>query len=530
MNLNSLSWDTVLKYNLSNAFAIPKSALTDGASFKFKTVNTTSYRESLGLLNSLSGKLGTVKTNLQMMLNTALKGSKTYSSNTKAHAEAYAQLRSLSAGIDTVVRDYKVEGTPLLDGRSYKLSYGNGSLTMNLDNLSSSAKDGLGLASAPEGAFAKIGYDSLALMKNSASDIVGLDITDAKAATVNLQQYPYTGQLADGDYWMKVTYMGANSVVELQKMDGSTVEKIEGVDLSGTGQVSVKTNSGVELSFEKTYFKTALGGDKHDYDLFGPQSLYANLHYERNVQHVLDDGSDKTLQNENNVSVIRGSTISGTTGSLKVGATTAPVYDGVTTMKTGQYDLKIRYDGQKSSVWLYDPSGTLVSTRRNVNLAGEDPVSVDMGTGVAFSFDPANFTSTNRDYHSYISYTAADVPSDELDFGDYYDRIAAALSTVQEQMDVVAQAQDELQSRYSIVQNAMKLSSSLASASSSLSNILGGTSADAASLFGSINYASLSGGTNGQMLLSSGNIIGALQESVNSMANVDPSILALYYR
>ncbi len=528
VKLSSMNWDTILKYNLSNAFAIPKSEVDDNSAYKYKSVSTKTYGQSLALLNGMNEKLGILKTNLQLMQNYALKGLKATVLDSKARSEAYAQLRSLSAGIDTIVRDYKLENIPLFNGRQFNLSYGSGSVKVNLDNLSSSGENGLGLASSPEGAFASISYDYLALMKNSATDIAGLDISDAKSISVKSDAYPYSGELKDGNYWVKVTYMGTQSTVEIQNLDGTTIQKVEGVDFTGTGQVSVKTNVGVELSFEKTQFQTALGGDKHDWEVFGAQSLYANLRYERNVQHVLDDGSGKTLTEESSVSVARGSTLIGSSGNLKVGASTSPVYDGVTTMDTGQYDLKIKYDGAKSSLWLYDKSGKLISTKRGVDLTGEDKFSVDMGTGVTISLDPNNFDSSKRDYHVYLNYTAADKASEELDYNAYYERIVAAIATIQEQIDVVAQAKEELESRYSIIQNAFKLANNGGGTSSVLSSLIGGSSLDASSLFSTVNNTSSSSG--GSVLLSSGNILGALQSSVESMSDIDPAVLARYYR
>ncbi|MBN1403636.1 MAG: hypothetical protein JW942_04115 [Opitutales bacterium] len=532
---SSLDWNTILEYNLKNAFAIPTSEVEDTSSYKYKSIETDTYSQSLALLNGVTKKLETIQTNLQLMQNYALEGYQATVKDSDARAEAYAQLRSLSAGIDTVVRDFKMEDIPLFNGRSFELSYGSGSIGMNLDNLASSGEEGLGLAKEGDGAFATISYDYLALMKNSATDIAGLDISEANATSVDLSAPPYTGELEDGDYWIKVTYMGKESVVEIQNMDGSTIEKIEGVDLTGTGQVSVKSNVGVELSFEKTYFETALGGDKHDWETQGAQSLYANLHYERNVQHILDDGSGEELVDENSVSIANGKTSSkypngkyGVTGSisgsLAVTANTSPVYDGVTTMESGQYDLKIKYDGAKTSLWLYDNTGNLISTKRNVDLTGEDPVNVDMGTGVTIELDPENFSSAKRDYHVYLNYEAEDKLSEELDYDEYYNRIISALETIQEQLDVVEQAKSELESRYSIVQSALSISSY---STSSLSSLIAGGSTDASSLFGAINATGSD--STGNVLTASGNILGALQSAASSMQDVDPGILALYY-
>ncbi len=525
VNLQKLSWETIVEYNLANAFAIPVSEVEDTDSIKYKSVATDSYSQSAGLLKDMTENLETLMGNLDAMYGFASSATKLSKNDSEGRAEAYAQLRSLSAGVDTIVRDYKLEDIPLFNGRSFELSYGNGKIGMTLDNLESSDEEALGLAKDGEGAFVTVSYDYLAMMKNATSDIVGLDIAEAYASDVDLSKYPYTGQLEDGDYWVKVTYKGAASDIEIQNMDGSTIEKVSGVDLSGTGQVSVKFNSGVTLELEKDYFETALGGDKYDYDVLGVQSLFAKLKYETNVQHNLDDGTDYELKTSDTVAMNSGSRIAGTTGTLKVGAVTSPVSGSAVEMKSGNYNMKLQYDGEKSSIWIYASDGTLVSTKRNIDLTGEDAFSVDMGTGISITLDPNNFTSEKRNYYSNLTYTRADEASDVFDFDSYLERIQSAIDLVQEQLDVVEEAQEALDSRYSIVQSALKIANS---SGSGLTNLLAGSGLDAGSLFGSINSTSSSSST--QVLLSSGSIFAAMQESVASLSDVDPAILAAYYK
>jgi hypothetical protein len=528
-DLNALRWKTILEYNELNAFAIPKSKVEDDTLTKYKIVTTDSYKQSTGLLKNMSEKLGTIQGNLENMLTFARNGEKALTD--KKQETAFAQLRSLSAGIDSIVRSYTLEDLKLFGGRSIDLSYDNGSFGMKLDNLSSSGKDGLGLAKSGDGAFVKISYDYLNTMRNNKTSIAGLDLTSASTCEGN----PAVKQLTDGDYQVKVEYMGPKSTIYIQNLDGTTIDKAENVDLTGTGQSDVKLGCGVQLSLEKTYFRTALGGDKYDYDLFGPVSLYANLSYEKNVQHFLDDGSKKELVTENSVSVASGRNLHGTTGNMQVSANVAPVYDGRTQMATGPYSLKIKYagvGGKSSSLWLYDNSGNLVSTVCSVNLSGTKPVSVDLGTGVSVKLDQQNFTSGARTYTTTLNYTAADEPYKVFDFKAYTERIQEALDTVKENLKTVSDAQQELDSRYSIVQSAIKLAVTGGSSQSTLSDILAGAlskknTVTASDLFGSVNSSVDSSITT---ILSDSSIGDILTSNVEDLSSVDPSILALYYK
>jgi hypothetical protein len=523
-DVTKLSWDTILSYNKKNAFAVDKDSLEDLSLTKYKTINTKSYKESIGLLSNLSSKLDTLKSNLTLMQQYAEKGAKATISNTKVRQTSFAQMRSLSAGIDSVVRSLKLDGTTLFTGRTYNLSYGSGKMQLNLDNLLSSDEDGLNLAKSTETGNVTYKYDLLATLKNASVDIDGLDIKSVSAVEAD----ELKGQLKDGDYWLKVSYAGEKSTVEIQKMDGTTIEKVSDVDLSGGGLTSVKFRSGVAVSFDKTYVKTALGNDKADYDADNPVSLYANLTYSSVVGHQLNDGTGNEVDYDNHVSVTSGSRLKGSTGMIKVTADTTT--GGSTTLKSGQYDMKIKYNGTKSSVWLYNSAGTLVGAKQGIDLTSDKAVTVDLNNGMSVKLDPTkDFSSDKRDYHTYINFTAAESPSDELDFDAYSEQIAAALEVVQEQIDAVTQAQDTIKSAYSTIQSALKAGSSTTSASYAQS-LLNGTSAGG--LFGTINTSSgmSSSSATTSVLTASGNILGALSGSVSTLKDVDSSILAKYYR
>jgi hypothetical protein len=553
INLNRLSWKTVLDYNQLNAFSVSTDKLDNTTSTKYDDVTTKSYKTSLGLLSKVSSELGKIKTNLQMMLNYSVDGSKAVTDKTKE--TTYAQLRSLSAGIDSIVRSYKLDKDTLLTGRDFMLSYGSGDpLKMTLDNLassynpkaaktsssssssastsSSSTDQGLKLATADSGYTDVVSYDYLNTLRNRKVGLSGLDITKAYA----IKGDPTHQQVTDGNYQIQVKYNGPTSTVSIEKLDGTVIDKQE-CDLSGSGQTELKFGCGVGLSIEKTSWALDSGDvDKYDYKTFGSVSLYANLTIDKVQQHNLADGTNKKAIAESSVTVDSGTLLKGTTGMIAVSASTGSVADGRTAMTTGRYSVQVRYDGTKSSLWLYNSDGTLMSTVGNVDLTKDTPTTVDMGTGVSISVNPSqDFTSSKRTYISTLDYTASQNAYQVFDFNSYYDVVKNALKTVAENIQTVSDAQDELKSRYSVIQSATKLANSgtgVTSTSSLLGILSGGSSGiSASSLFSTLHSSSSSSTTTPNVLTAStSNIVSALTKSVTSLSGVDNSILALYYK
>jgi hypothetical protein len=536
-SLDSLKWKTILEYNQLNAFAVSEDKLPDTTLTKFDDISTSTYKSSLGVLKSLSETLEKTKTNLQMMQNYAVKGIRANSDKKKA--TAYAQMRSLSAGIDSIVRSYKLEGTTLLTGRDYEFSFGTGApLKMSLDNLASSyapenaRKDGIGLelATADKAGDLTVSYDHLNKMRNKLAGVSGIDITDAYTVKGNKTH----AQLSDGQYQVHVTYNGPNSTVAIENLDGTVVEKKE-CDLSGSGQLDLAFKCGAGLSIElESWALDDKDIDKYDYKTNGPVSLYANLTYDTVVQHNLNDGTNKKPVSYSSAEVTSGGKLVGTTGSLAMTAEASSVSEGRTAMATGKYTAQVRYNGKQSSLWLYDSTGTLLSTVRDIDLTKDKAVTVNTDVGVSLTLDPtADFTSTNRNYTTTIDYTAKQDPYEVFDFDEYYDSIVKAIKLVDENISTVTDAQDALKAQYSITQSAVKMASSGGVTASSANNLMsvlarGSSGVSATNLFSALKPSGNSTPT--VLSASTGSILSALSSSVSALSDVDPDILALYYR
>ena len=551
VDVSSLDWDTILEYNRANAFAVSTDDLDDNSFTKYDTLTTTSYTESLGLLSNLADELDTIKTNLQYMLNYCIEGDEATTSKEKE--TVYAQLRSLGAGIDSIVRSFTYDDgddeLTLLSGRKYSLTYGGGTnLSIALDNLYASdigdddsnadTDGGLGLATADDGADIEVSYDYLNTLRNSESDIVGFDITDAYASDGD----DTVSQLSDGDYQIEVEFNGEeggeNSTIYIENLDGTGIDEVDDLDLSGTGQLNVAFGCGITISLE-------MDGTAAD-SCYDVESLYANFSYDTVKQYNPDDGTGNELITENSVSVAVGSHLKGTTGTMKVSASTADVLDGRTTMSTGQYNLKIKYDSdeQKADLYLYDPDGTLISVERDVDLSGtdedgnySDSVSVDMGTGIAITLKTSDFTnSTDRTYNVYLDYTAEENAYEEFDYDAYYDVVYSALEEVQDQIDLVSAAQDTLEEQYETLQSITEMvngtsSDYITTLVSVLSGGSSGSGVDADSLFSAISGSSSSDSdSTSSVATADGDIFSAIGDIYDTLADDDDyDVLALYY-
>jgi len=552
-----LDWDTILEYNRINAFAVSTDNLDDTTSTKNESVSTTTYAQSLALLSNMSDELETIQTNLQYMLNYCISGDEATSDKDKE--EAYAQLRSLASGIDSIVRSYTYQADDaddaltLLSGRKFNFSYGGGTdLTVALDNLYASDigddasnvdnDGGLGLATTSDGADVEITYDYLNTLRNTESSVAGFDITDAYASDGD----DTVQQLTDGDYQIEVEFNGEeggeNSTIYIENLDGTVIDQVDGLDLSGTGQLNVEFGCGVTISLE-------MDGAAAD-SCSDVESLYANMSYDSVKTFDLDDGTGNELVSENSVSVAKGSHLSGTSGDLKVSAATADVLDGRTTMTTGQYNLKINYDSdtEQGDLYLYDQNGTLISVVRDVDLSGDDDsdsdgssgtVSVDMGTGVAITLKTSDFTQdTDRTYNVYLDYTAQENAYEEFDYDAYYDIVSDALDTLSDEIDYVSAIQDNLETKYKLIKSlAETVNGTNADYVTNLLSVISsgskGDGVDAGTLFGAISSSSSSSSssdTSATVASADGDIFSTIGDIYDSLADDDDyDVLALYY-
>lgn len=459
----------VAQYLQTNAFATKRTTAANRVvpeSSKTTNVPTKDITETLKLLNGSSKNLDTVLLNLQEMQKTA--ASITDRSSASERQTAYAKLRSLSSGIDQVLTSTTFNKQQLFDGSQLDLASAGQYSHMLLDDLSTTNKKGLNLATDSSGAAVGISYDDFCSWNNAMVHLSGLNITNARGSDVD----PAADELATGDYSVEVDYAGSKSSVIIKNTDGTELSRQDNVDLSGSGVTTVRFDCGVALDFDKTQVKGSTV-DKYDYENKGPAVLYANLNYQRVDTYNLT-GSKAATERSATADVTgapvtdsRGNTVG--IGGVSLGA----VAKTSTELKNGTYSVEVYKVGDYASAVMYDSTGNVVGGLSDIALDKKGSTSLDFGNGCVVSVKNDGHIG-NAVLKTTVQYSRAVNAYDGFDFSKYSKKIQGAIDTVTEQQKTIDKAAGLVTNVQSAVNGT--LSSNVHSTSSLLiKNLLGGS-------------------------------------------------------
>jgi hypothetical protein len=431
----SITAAQISKYLETNAFASSRTSSAYKSS-RSDSVTTSDVANTLSLLSGTSDTLSSVQTNLTEMLKIAK--AITTSSTDSDREKAYAELRSLSAGIDDIVSSDKYSKNVLLDGTTLSLS-GAGSYSKTvLDDLLSTSSD-MGLADNSDGASVNISYDSFCTWNNAKVGLEGLTITSASYDKVKIAQ----NELKDGsDYTVQVDYLGSDSTVRIMDNKGNMLSEADDVDLSGSGVTDVDFDCGVSLTFEKTE-NSALGYDKYDTSDKGAAVLYADLSYSRLNTYELE-GSSTTSDRSATINYAQQASTDSDGGtfsiaSMGLGALTDSSGNAVNELSTGTYTIEVNKIGDTAAATMYDKSGKIVGSVSDVKLAADGTTSLDFGNGAVVSVNDSDFTG-NTTLKAVVKYNQATTAYDDFDFSTYAKQIESAIKTVTKEQSVVSSA------------------------------------------------------------------------------------------
>lgn len=364
-------------------------------------VKTEDIDASLRLLTGAYERLETIEGNLKSMLDLANEASLSRRISDSKREEIYAQLRSLSAGIDILADQTRYDELKILDGSKVELADGSGApTTLTIGNMATSGLDSLLISRKERAGIGTVFYDEAVLERNSRSTLVGLDISEVNSVR------PQAGmdELEDGNYTVKITYAGPDSTIELLDETNNVLGKQENVDLSGTGQELVNLGVGVQLSIEKENQREALGVelfDKYDYRSYGPTELYAKLNYQRVLTHNLDAGHAPAPKRASLSNSTEAVTANGAGNLYFGGVAMAEPQNGRSELAEGRYTVEVRYNGETSNLFLRDANGRLIDAKTRVDLSnsGLHNVRFDSGPNVtlvnnAFTESRGSFSST----------------------------------------------------------------------------------------------------------------------------------------
>ena len=489
--MGELSIQEILDYNNRNAFTRVRTApirssktfLDSLADASKQSLHTQNLSESYSLLSGLADRLEMIRSNLSTMYQYARAGA---SATGSSRDEYIGLLRSLSGGIDDIVDATVWDGEKTLDGKTLDLSMSQSSSgaskKIELGTFYTSDEDGLNLSNQPSSGKVAVFYDYYAAYRNQQAGVVGLDINEGYASEVDSTK----NELETGTYRLEISYAGPDSSISVKTLTGALINKVDGVDLSGTGQELVDLEVGASLSISKEQILQSV--DKYDYENEGPATLYAMMDYERVYRHELsqEDFSEFT-ERELEVGYKR-KLSDGDNGSVEIESLVMSGIDPDTTgLATGDYSLRVNYRGEHSSVEIRDSQGRMKYLNYNVDLSGNDKVKIDTGKGISFTIDNDDFADSSGQMIAFFSYQAESNNNEDFDFNAYAAKIEAAIGKLDADLNTILGAQDEIVQLNSYTNGTYAQSAATSGAGLVTSLISGSISSSASSIF---NYSS----------------------------------------
>ncbi len=455
------------------------------ASSILSKVSTSSITETLSLLSGSSERMDTILANLQDMKEIAQVAASEDSTEAE-RAEAYAKLRSLGAGIDTVISETKFNSQLLLNGTNLSLNSAGLYGSMIMSDLTTTGTDGLNLADQSANAKMMISYDSFCEWNNAEVDLVGLNISELRFTgkvpdTEDTDPYSIDNimgkdtasitykELETGQYQIEVVYAGKNSSVIITDNSGKELSRADKVDLSGSGIETVAFDVGIEMDIEKTQDPNSLY-DKYDYESKGSASLYANLDYVRVSSYDLagsaEAGARGVTLGETSLAKkdSEGDSLSITSAELGI------VSEGKSELSSGNYKVEVSKFGDNINAILYDSRGRAVGAAKGTTLDAEGNTALDFGNGLIVNANAADFDG-NATMTALVGYEQASNAYDDFDFGAYIDNINAAITMVSAQQNTVDKAYSYVNTIKSALNGSLEVSGST---SSLIKDVLGG--------------------------------------------------------
>lgn len=517
--MSGLSLDQISDYNNRNAFTRVRSPsartaatfMESVSSSNNKSVKTKTLSDSYTLLSGLADRMEMIRANLGTMLGYAELGS---SAKTATERDEYiGYLRSLSGGIDDIVDQTQWNDQRTLDGRSIDLSlngHGSGnSRKIELNSFYTSDELGFNLTKQPSTGKADIFYDYYSSYRNHEAGVVGLDISEAVASEVATTK----NELETGTYRLEISYAGPDSSISIKTLEGLLINKVEGVDLSGTGQELIDLEVGATLSISKEQILQSV--DKYDYENEGPATLYALMDYQRVFRHELSN-EDFSQFTERDLDVSYKKRLSdGSGGSMEIETLSmSGIKSGVIGFESGNYSLTINYNGENSSVEIRDSDGKLKYLNYRVDLSGSEKVEIDTGKGISFTIDNDNYSAQSGRMMALFSYEAEGNNNADFDFKAYTRKIQDAIEKLDVDLDSILTAQDEILNINSFQNNSYYSQSASTSTGALITAMLSG------SISGSTSTVFGASSANSQLSAAAGEIFSATFDAMNVQSKV----------
>lgn len=343
---------------------------------------TTTLSQSVNVLTSAYDRLETILGNLATMKQLSEEAAR--SRDSVSRDEAYAKLRSLTAGIDIIVDQSRFNHQRMLDGSGVTLaSTMNGKTSEpGLANLLTFGEGSLEISEYTDTSRVTLFFGEGASMLNGNKGRLGIEIMDAQYSEPTDPEE----ELEDGEYRLKIDYAGENSTVYLTDQALDPIATIENVDLSGDQIREVDFGNGVKITIDATTIYSPSDYDKWDYENKGPTAYFADVDYRRvSQQTLLVDSNEKLYKDANLIRTSPAATEDG--GELRIQSfdyNASGLREGA--LEAGNYSVKINYFGEYSTVSVKDERGVNVALKTGVDLSAQGMQSIDMGNGLVINF------------------------------------------------------------------------------------------------------------------------------------------------
>lgn len=412
-----------------------------------RPVVTSSLEESYRLVRGAKERMGMVRANLTTLLELSQQGQRSGVSD-RRRAELVGLMRSLTAGIDDIISQSKFKEQPLFEGKKFNLGLERGQpLRFELPDLRTSKIGDRPLTRQIERADVEILYDAGLNARNTASGLFGLEVSAGELVPPR-EGFP---ELRDGIYNGEIRYEGANSTVIIRDQSGLELIRQNNVDLSGSGREFVTFDNGLQLQVDKESLFDAI--DKYDFENFGPASHHFSFGYERVKGQELYSGDGNSAVHDQ-VGLLSNLSLNRDGSSLQInGVRMSGVADGVEGLDSGSYLLEVRYNGSESSVRLTDLSGRVRGEVRGVDLTQNRTVTLDTGLRIEIGNTGLADGVTGR-ASAVVEVERARSATDKFDFRGYSASIEAALKLIDEQMELLAEAEFAIEDQ-NMLKNAM---------------------------------------------------------------------------